>query len=314
MAITISAPTPQNPEPMSGAALAPVDRIVRAVSRNVPVPPRVLSVDDIQKLYVILSDKTADSARRQLDIVVAGTNISSTEVEKRKADLVAIAPLCLWVQSPSGELLKITNAEDITANVLPDKISLIEFDSAIDFRLQVNTEPWNRFTLTLDFSEPPSFQQYNPWTQPTPNKSGLFIWSASSDWAAGVGKSVTDFLAHRRRWWLWIHTPNAYNVSSWVIGMPAAFWIVYRFESTFAATLDALPSVLRSALLIYGFLLALTLFRLSVYGLRWLFPLVEMKDSRIGPVRAFVLGPIVAGAVALVVDVALAIGRWLSAR
>jgi multisubunit Na+/H+ antiporter MnhE subunit len=94
-----------------------------------------------------------------------------------------------------------------------------------------------------------------------------------------------DFFRTRRRRRAWLHTQRSFSVAHWVVGFPAALWIVYRL-SYYAPALTRLHPALLGAIYAYVFLLSLLVFRGIVWLVRWLFPVVEFAGSRSKVVRS----------------------------
>lgn len=279
----------------------------RGVSRTTQPPACTLTLDDLKKLFVALNDRTIEAATRQLATVQRPPETPEAEFARMRQEAISASGLTLLVFGQAGEHVVITAPEAIDATVLPDVITTISFDSALSFNARMNYEPQDRFRLRFDMTEPPGFNTYNPWEEPTPNTSKLEITGTSDSWVAGVHQKVIEFLGHRLRRRRWLHSSTFFNVINYVVGFPAAFWAIHRIDQTVGRHLAEWPSVLRGALYIYLFLIALLMFRLAIGGLRWLFPLFELKGSRSVGARATV-GILVFGLLgSLVYDVLKAI-------
>lgn len=146
-------------------------------------------------------------------------------------------------------------------------------------RASRNITPLNRFKLTLDFTEPPGFDAYNPWNQPTPNTSQLEVIGSDRTWVTAVYESTLAFFARRRRHRAWLHTQQAFNALHWLIGFPASLWVVYRLDSS-VPVFATLHPALRGAVYVYFFLLALLAIRMIIWGFRWIFPVIELEGAR----------------------------------
>jgi hypothetical protein len=90
---------------------------------------------------------------------------------------------------------------------------------------------------------------------------------------------MMDFLRQRRRRRGWLHTQRWFSVAHWIIGFPAALWIVYRLNYS-APALNRLHPALLGAIYAYVFLMSLLVFSGMIWLFRWLFPVVELDGSR----------------------------------
>src|SRR5439155_15923382 len=197
----------------------------------------------------------------------------------------AEAGLVMYVYGRNGEQIALHAAGTITAEVLPHALLSIIFDSAPRFNMQLNYDPLNRFRLVLDFREPGALISYDPWNYPTPNESSFTIIGNDQTWVAGVNEMVLSFLKARKRSRRWLHGPLTFTLANWLIGLPAAFWLIYRMDSLTQRFVAGLPIALRGGIYIYVFLSLLLIFRVLIYILRWLFPIVEVEGSRSKAVR-----------------------------
>jgi len=80
-------------------------------------------------------------------------------------------------------------------------------------------------------------------------------------------------------------------------------WTTFRLDQRLLETVTTLPGGIRAAIDIYLFLLGFVVFRAMFYGLRWMFPLVELEGARSRAARRAVGGVISALLVALLYDV-----------
>src|SRR5205823_1062461 len=137
-----------------------------------------------------------------------------------------------------------------------------------------------------DFTEAPVVVGYDPWNQPTPNASHFEIIGSNQTWVAGVSDRVVNFLKARKRSRRWLHGATTFTLLNWFIGLPAAFWLIYRLDSVTQRLSSGLPAALRTGVYVYVFLLVLLVFRGLIYILRWLFPIIELDGSRSKAARA----------------------------
>jgi hypothetical protein len=192
--------------------------------------------------------------------------------------------LTVSVQSPDGEQIVARSIEALSDNALPDRIAFLRFDSSAAFQFMNIALPIHRFYVHLDFTEPPTFASYNPWSQPSPNASQIEVNGSDQTWVTGVYEWIIGFFRARHRRREWLHTQRTFNIAHWIIGFPAALWIVYRL-TYYVPALSKIHPALQGAIYAYIFLVSLLLFRGVIWSFRWLFPVVELAGSRSKVVR-----------------------------
>jgi len=267
----------------------------------------VLSIDDLRRLFVDLNTLTREVTGAQIDALQlpAGTEQRSFAELQKKAK--SEAGLTMFVLGRNGEQIAIEAAAAITREVLPDSLTNITLDSGARFKMQLNYDPMNRFRLVFDFTESPVVVGYDPWNQPTPNGSQFEIIGNNQTWVAGVCEKVLNFVKTRKRSRRWLHSSTTFSLLNWFIGFPAAFWLIYRVDSSLQQIFVGLPSALRTGAYIYMFLVILLFFRVLIYLLRWLFPIVELEGSRSTTARATGSVIVIGLVTALIYDVLKAV-------
>jgi hypothetical protein len=256
----------------------------RGLSHFTDIPPCAVSIADLRRLYRELSVKTGEALERHLSPWQRPADMSSEEFEALKQQAREIGTLTVIVDGAGGERIVSSSAEALDDDKLPENITAITFDSAAAIQTQ-NVTPLNRFKLKLDFTEPPGFNVYNPWDQPTPNASQLEVYGPDHTWVTAVQEATLSFFTRRRRRRKWLHSATTFNLLNYVLAFPGALWIVYRVDSHFAHALSGIHTALKGALYIYVFLLSLLVFRIIIGGFRWIFPVIEIDGARSTKVR-----------------------------
>lgn len=243
------------------------------------IPPSSISVSELRRLYRDLSEHTTEALDRELKVWKRPANLTEEEYESLLEKARRFGTLTVTVGGINGERASSSSSEVLDDDKLPERITTITFDSAAAMQME-NVTPLNRFKLTLDFTEPPGFAVYNPWSQPTPNDSHLEVIGPDSTWVTGVHEATLAFFSRRRKRRGWLHNPYTFNLLNYLVGFPSALWIIYRIDTQFSANVGSMHGALRGALYVYIFLLALMVFRTGVWGFRWIFPLMEIEGSR----------------------------------
>lgn len=256
----------------------------RGLFRQARLPACVISVQDLRRLYSDLSEKAADALERHIASAPKPEESSDEDWEALKNRIRSIGRLTAIVIGANGEQSVDQSSIPLEDDQLPDRITSVTFDSYSALQRE-NIAPLHRFRLNLDFTEPPTFGAYNPWNVPTPNGSNLEVTGADSTWVTGVYESALGFFRGRAKRRGWLHSALAFNLLNWLVGMPAALWIVFRFDQIAAPFFNSIDAVLRGAIYIYIVLVVLLLFRLIIGGFRWMLPIVELEGARSATVR-----------------------------
>ncbi len=278
----------------------------QGLSRTIQVPACVLSVDDLRRLFNDLDAWTREVTAAQIDGLQQPAGTTPEDFARQKRDAKAEAGLVMYVYGRNGEQIALHTAGTITPEVLPHALLSIIFDSAPRFNTQLNYDPINRFRLVLDFREPGGVISYDPWNSPTPNESSFTIIGNNQTWVAGVSDMALGFLKDRKRSRRWLHGPITFTLVNWLVGFPTAFWLIYRVDNITQRFVAGLPTALRGGIYIYLFLTLLLMFRVLIYILRWLFPIIELEGSRSKGVRTSVSVVLFGLLTALIYDIAKA--------
>ncbi|HEX2341596.1 MAG TPA: hypothetical protein VHI98_14055 [Vicinamibacterales bacterium] len=152
----------------------------RGLYRSTKIPPCIVDANDLRRLYRDLAAKTTQAIERQF--LEKPENFTHEQFEALKAQTLADGTLTVTIIGARGEQLVSRSVEGLADSSLPEKIAFVTFDSAAALEQAHNFRPLNRFTLRLDFTEPPTFDSYDPWEQATPNKSLCLSKWIDSPW------------------------------------------------------------------------------------------------------------------------------------
>jgi len=256
----------------------------RGINRTSIVPPCVVTLADLRRLYAELERKAIEARERHCRGIVRPLDAVEADFEQAKVEFIRDARLTLTVLGSEGEQIVSRSVEALDSESLPLRINLIVFDSAAAAQA-VNVPLMNRFKLSLDFTEPTNFDTHNPWSEPTPNRSTLEVVGNDSTWVTGVHESTMSFLKRYRRRRKWLHSQRTFNFLNYAVGLPAAFWCVYRIDQLLPVVTTLHP-VLRAGIYVYLFMMITLLFRIAIRGLRWILPVVELEGARSWKARA----------------------------
>ena len=263
------------------------------LTRTARPPACVLTLEDLRRLYTELDRKSVEALEKFLSAQVRPPTTAASDFEKLKQQARDLGHVTVTVTGYSGEFLVARSADVLSTEYLPHRLRSVSYDNTTGLQTS-NVSLSNRLSVQLDFSEPPGFNVYDPWSQPTPNTSRIEVLGPDDTWVSATYQTVVDFFNGRRRARSWLHGEVAFNLLNWFVGIPGALWTTVRIDQHFLNPLTKLPSGLRTAADIYLFLLGMFVFRAMFYGLRWMFPVVELEGARSRSARNTV-GAIIGG-------------------
>jgi hypothetical protein len=141
----------------------------------------------------------------------------------------------------------------------------------------------NKATLLLDFSRPTVLDFTKLPTFATANASNFEISAASEEWFTTLNTRLTQLFDERRTGFNWLHQQGIYDLLLFIVGLPFALWIDYRFSPSIDKL--ALPSVLSAGVYVYLFFAGLFIFRGIFTYSRWVFPKIEIQSETSPPLR-----------------------------
>jgi len=142
----------------------------KGTSKYEPIESCCISKEDLLKLYKILDKQTSVAVEKHLSEIPRLEDKTPEEDEALRQNVRELGKLTVIINNQYGEQIVSQTEEDLKKENLPDKITFIAFDSAVGLEnKQVNIILDNKFRLELDFSEPPGFNEYNPFDSSTPD-------------------------------------------------------------------------------------------------------------------------------------------------
>lgn len=271
------------PTPTHGTAIAPQAKpapvAFSGLSRSAQPSACVLAVDDLRRLYVELDKKAVEALDKFLAAQVRNPGTSEADFEQLKQQARDAGHVTVSITGDSGELVVARSADVFAPDYLPHKFVTVAYENTSGLQSFNVTLP-NRLNVHLDFSEPPGFIVYDPWSQPTPNNTRIEVSGTDDTWVSATFQEVLDFFARRRRARRWLHGEVAFNLLNWFVGIPGALWTTFRLDQWLLSSVTGLPTGLRAAADIYLFLFGMLVFRVMFYSMRWMFPLVELEGAR----------------------------------
>jgi hypothetical protein len=115
------------------------------------------------------------------------------------------------------------------------------------------------------------------------NASNFEIFSSSEAWFTTLNTRLTQLFNDRRTGFNWLHQEGIYDLFLFIVGLPFALWIDYRFSPGIDKL--QLPNVLATGVYVYLFLAGLFIFRAAFTYSRWVFPKIEIQSQASLPLR-----------------------------
>ena len=160
----------------------------------------------------------------------------------------------------------------------PDKVKSLYINSELHLRNLYDWFPRNRFELLLDFAKPGFNLSLSP-SGSTPNASKILVSGRNETWVNGVYHAVMEFVKNRKTRRKFFHRHSVYDLLLACISLPFAFSIAYKLSGLINSLFGEHLGILKSAAYVYVFYLSLLLFRILFDYARWIFPIVEYKES-----------------------------------
>ena len=183
------------------------------------------------------------------------------------------------VQGIDDERIFGTIAAVFNSPRFPDKVKSLYINTQQNLKDLYNWLPRNHFQLFLDFTKPGIFNLSLSPSGSTPNASSIRVSGLDSTWVNGVYSEVTNFIKRKETRRRFLHRHSVYD---WLIlcgGFPFAFSIAYKLSGLINNLFDVYSGILKSAAYVYVFYFSLLLFKMLFDYARWIFPIVEYKES-----------------------------------
>ncbi len=160
----------------------------------------------------------------------------------------------------------------------PDKVKSLYINSELNLRNLYNWFPRNRFELLLDFAKPGLNLSLSP-SGSTPNGSNILVSGRNETWVNGVYHAVMEFVKNRKTRRKFFHRHSVYDLLLACVSLPFAFSIAAKLSGVINSLFGQHSGILKSAAYVYVFYVLLLLFRILFDYARWIFPIVEYKES-----------------------------------
>ena len=183
------------------------------------------------------------------------------------------------VQGIDDERIFGTIAAVFNSPRFPDQVKSLYINTQQNLKNLYNWYPRNYFELFLDFTKPELFNLSLSPSGSTLNASNIRVSGLDATWVNGVYSEVTNFIKRKETRRRFLHRHSVYDVLLICGGFPFAFSIVYKLSGLINSLFGEHSGILKSAAYVYVFYFSLLLFRILFDYARWIFPIVEYKES-----------------------------------
>lgn len=162
----------------------------------------------------------------------------------------------------------------------PNQVNSFLVDSEATLVADHSYRPSNGFRIFFDFTKPKIFDFTLLPSQNTPNESKIEVKGYDPTWANGLFSEIEQKIDSSTSNFSKVHKHSIYDIFLWILGMPLAFWIVYRLSNKVEYLFNNHSVFLKNALYVYLFMVILFVFRVLFHYLRWVCPLVEYRSKK----------------------------------
>ena len=258
----------------------------RTFTTTAPIKACRLRRDDLARLYRIINDRQIAYGQMFVDQVLAQQPTESPEQFQERRSRVANAFVTnVNVTGSNNEIISGSGEHFLASENIPDNILTVFYTTIAGPNAVGIAREFlqNRATLLLDFSRPTILDFTKLPTFATPNNSNFEISASSEEWFTTLNTRLTQLFDDRHTGFNGLHQPGIYDLLLFIVGLPFALWIDYRF-SPFVDKLQ-LSIMVASGVYVYLFLFGLFIFRGIFTYSRWVFPKIEIQSEASPPLR-----------------------------
>src|SRR3984893_13785254 len=206
---------------------------IRTFTTTAPIKACRLRRDDLARLYRIINDRQIEYGQMFITQVLAQQPTESPEqFQERQARVLNAFVTTVSVTGSNTQIVIGSGENFLASQNIPDNIltvlySTITGPNAVNITRELLQ---NKATLILDFSRPTILDFTKLPTFATPNNSNFEIVASSEAWFTTLNTRLTQLFDERRTPFNWLHQPGIYDLLLFIVGLPFALWIDYRFS------------------------------------------------------------------------------------
>jgi hypothetical protein len=266
--------------PAIDTASANPNELWRNYTKNVAIAACTLTLQDLQRLYRIINEKQVALGEMLIDKVYSQLPSETLEqFNQRSRNAKNAFITTVTIAGANGEKVIGPGENIFTSGLIPARMESILYDTSFSPKAILNYTPANRASVFLDFSRPPLLNFVGHPSAPTPNNSNWFVTGDTESWSTSMSARISDFFSERETQVGWLHQSATYDWLLLVLGFPFSLWSAHRLGDA-VTKYTALPGILSTAVYIYAFIVALSIFRALFSYARWVFPKIELASER----------------------------------
>ncbi|MCA8932582.1 MAG: hypothetical protein KDA49_08955 [Rhodospirillaceae bacterium] len=256
------------------------NKIHRHINCSRPLSAITIDIADVQKIFEKLDAKCKKDGWDELDKLQKMEDETpeehSARIRKLHEELFHVS---VFIYGDDGSCIIGEDSNIFSFVNLPSKISRIYMTNTLAYRTQIDRDPLNRFELTLDFSRPPIVDTNQIASAPTINNSTINS-IGDEEYVNVVVAHVVDLERNRQNNRKSFHSGFSYEVGLLVFGFPFTLSACWTASDTIDRIVSITHSFLGVIFYVYLVIFCLNLYRVIVGYMRWLFPLVELRQNR----------------------------------
>ena len=244
-----------------------------------PVAACVFSKGDLENLCEILQEWCSKALDEEIKHY-SQLEQTSEQFLSGIASLKSGFQLKVTVQGADDERVYGTIPDVFNSPRFPHQIKTLYINSASDLRNLYNWVPRNRFEMFLDFTKPEfSFHLSLSLSISTPNASNVLVSGLDSTWVSGVYGEIASFIEKNKNRRKFFHRHGVYDLFLFLLGFPLAFSIAYKLSGLVNKIFGIFSVFVQNGAYVFIFAVVLYGFRILFSYARWMFPIVEYKNS-----------------------------------
>ena len=233
---------------------------------------------DLKRLHRLINEKQAEFRDKFMPVLQQQANETAEVFDARRKRVHNSFVTSMTIQTTNDVMYHGNNEPFLEEANLPDRIRSILFSTSTVPQAVLSFIPQCKITVFLDFTTPPLLDFSRLPSLPTPNESNFEITADNHSWFAASNAVLTEFFDARKTKLNWLHRAAVYDLLLIFLGFPLGLWAVYRLGAVLERA-PKMPSIINSAIYIYGFFFALNIFRVLFSYSRWVFPKVELETD-----------------------------------
>lgn len=248
---------------------------VNTLRREDGLPSSLIDLKFVRKLFEAVSEKSLEAKEKELSRL---DELNTGEYrETTKQAVQDNWESVIFVHSTKGEQFMITDAEQITEEILPEQIDAITISMSGMYGL-VNDAPYYSLEISLYFYETPPFDLQGQPGQYGLNNSKVIVIGSDHIWVESSFELIQSKFREKATKRGWLYQRSMYEILLLILGFPLSLFAIAKTDPYVVKSLgvDVSTGVI-IAVQVFLFLIALQVIRVLFQYSRWAYPYMELK-------------------------------------